>query len=891
MTAMESGTLHELERYRADIVSELLMKPPPQAEQRHLVSSVEGHALDYIEVLRMPRDGAQAWSTVRDWRDLCVRKVYHGRWRHMNEPEMNLLRRAKHGGVASYLRHEVAADARGVETEVFTMSYRGPDLEKWLALCAGGAIDPFREADCWLRLVWHLLDTVLLPFHARGFVHCDLKPDNVCLPAVEVHVDGEALTGYLDLRELSLIDLGSALGPVEEDERGRTRLRCNVSVVQGETEHSHARYVSDYYAERIRDPECRLALDGRADLYSLAYWLRRLVLALDTTSTGDGPWPQATLREDIAGGTAQRALLRNLPGLIWNAADRYENNAHALPHAALAATLRQVTPANEDRWFFRVPMHLEGQDWRTHRTRAESALRSILGGRAPEAISTHSPMNTMPFGSTRMMIDDAPSQPPAQRPAQRPPPLRTTPGTAAPTAVFTGEATAANPRDHASPIRTTPPAPPVLPRITPPVLPQATSTPAIPNPYLGAKTSASDQKAASAAHAHAAAPSSAASTAPNPYVQANPPAPAAEPPTYHPSQATSPETRYDTRPMPQVEATHSSGKEKSSALLLLMIIVGILAYSGLIGFLSTLPNDEYSAEEAEPATEAIDYAGDAAAAAGDAAAAGTDATAGADAAAGDAAADAAAEAGHAAVADELPAILQVDGCYACGQMMPIDEGSFLMGSPPEEADRHDDEGPQHHVYVSAFQIGRTEVTQAQWQAVMGENPSQSSDCGPACPVDSVSGEDIDRFIAKLNALDPNWDYGLPTEAQWEYAARAGTTTRYWWGDNFAASSNTSSVSRADAFSANPWGLYQVHGSVFELTRGCLYAYQTADQLIDGSWSARCSARQPWRIMRGGSWAQPTDIWRSAFRGSISQEKKYLDVGFRLMRTPSEEAKK
>jgi hypothetical protein len=113
---MDGGALKELEQYRSDILDELLLKPPRAAERRHLLASAEGLALDYIEVLRMPRDGARAWATVRDWRDLCVRKVCHGRWRHMNEPEMNLLRRVKLGGVASYLRHEMAADARGEET-------------------------------------------------------------------------------------------------------------------------------------------------------------------------------------------------------------------------------------------------------------------------------------------------------------------------------------------------------------------------------------------------------------------------------------------------------------------------------------------------------------------------------------------------------------------------------------------------------------------------------------------------------------------------------------------------------------------------------------------------------------------------------------------------------
>ena len=115
----------------------------------------------------------------------------------------------------------------------------------------------------------------------------------------------------------------------------------------------------------------------------------------------------------------------------------------------------------------------------------------------------------------------------------------------------------------------------------------------------------------------------------------------------------------------------------------------------------------------------------------------------------------------------------------------IEPGTFEMGSPETEAGRYDNETLHPVTLSQPFYLGKTEVTQGQWQAVMGSNPSQFSDCGRTCPVEQVSWEDAQEFIAALNRREGVETYRLPTEAEWEYAARAGTQTAYHFGDDAA----------------------------------------------------------------------------------------------------------
>ncbi|RJP32347.1 MAG: formylglycine-generating enzyme family protein, partial [Candidatus Omnitrophota bacterium] len=117
------------------------------------------------------------------------------------------------------------------------------------------------------------------------------------------------------------------------------------------------------------------------------------------------------------------------------------------------------------------------------------------------------------------------------------------------------------------------------------------------------------------------------------------------------------------------------------------------------------------------------------------------------------------------------------------EMVLIPAGTFTMGSPSSEKDRDDDEGPQHQVTISKpFYIGKYPVTQAQWLAVMGTNPAEGYGVGNDYPVYNISWNDCQEFIKKLNQMGQG-EFRLPTEAEWEYACRAGTTTRFFWGND------------------------------------------------------------------------------------------------------------
>ena len=154
----------------------------------------------------------------------------------------------------------------------------------------------------------------------------------------------------------------------------------------------------------------------------------------------------------------------------------------------------------------------------------------------------------------------------------------------------------------------------------------------------------------------------------------------------------------------------------------------------------------------------------------------------------------------------------------------IPAGKFTMGSPENESGRDSDEGPQHRVTLTKeFYMGETEVTQGLWKAVMGNNPSNFKDCGDDCPVEQVYWNVVQEFIKKLNRMVSGGNFRLPTEAEWEYAVRAGNTSRYSFGENesrlgqyawYRSNSNMRTHSVAQK-KPNAWGLYDMHGNVWE----------------------------------------------------------------------------
>ena len=211
----------------------------------------------------------------------------------------------------------------------------------------------------------------------------------------------------------------------------------------------------------------------------------------------------------------------------------------------------------------------------------------------------------------------------------------------------------------------------------------------------------------------------------------------------------------------------------------------------------------------------------------------------------------------------------------------IPAGDFLMGSPEDEEGRSYNES-QHEVRISeGFWMGKYEVTQGGWEAVMGTNPSHFSDCGPRCPAEEVSWVDTQEFIRRLNSRESGrgYVYRLPTEAEWEYGARAGTPgPRYGELDEIAwyNSDRTHPVGQKRP---NAWGLHDMLGNVFEWV-GDWHARYPSGLVTDPEGPESGSHR----VHRGGCWFIIATNVRSAYRGGLSPGARYYHLGFRLVRT-------
>lgn len=222
------------------------------------------------------------------------------------------------------------------------------------------------------------------------------------------------------------------------------------------------------------------------------------------------------------------------------------------------------------------------------------------------------------------------------------------------------------------------------------------------------------------------------------------------------------------------------------------------------------------------------------------------------------------------------------------RMKRIPAGSVDMGSSAGQEDRIDDEGPMHRVMIGKpFYLGVFEVTQAQWGAVMGACPAKRGG-EPLFPVENVSWDDCQAFIAKLNAMGIG-TFRLPTEAEWEYACRAGTQTAYSFGrrtadlDEYAwyDGNSGSSPHQVGTKEPNPWGLYDMHGNVWEWCGDWYGPYGK-----DGQTDPAGATAGTYRVYRGGSWGRPSGCCRSAHRSGCSPSYRLGDLGFRLvMETP------
>ena len=237
-------------------------------------------------------------------------------------------------------------------------------------------------------------------------------------------------------------------------------------------------------------------------------------------------------------------------------------------------------------------------------------------------------------------------------------------------------------------------------------------------------------------------------------------------------------------------------------------------------------------------------------------------------------------------------------CDECPEMVVIPSGGFSMGSPPDpEQDPfsnakpvkigEDNEKPQHRVTIQSFAIGKYELTQEQWYAVMGNNPSFFK--GRKLPVETVSWDDAQLFVQKLSQKTGK-KYRLPSEAEWEYAARAGSTTTYPWGNSdaelhvyawfIAIANGTNPVGLKKP---NQFGLYDMLGNVWEWTQDCWNPSYSGAPTDGSAWmGGNCSQR----VLRGGSWnfKLPQNL-RSAYRFRSTTAVRSDDSGFRVARTP------
>jgi formylglycine-generating enzyme required for sulfatase activity len=242
----------------------------------------------------------------------------------------------------------------------------------------------------------------------------------------------------------------------------------------------------------------------------------------------------------------------------------------------------------------------------------------------------------------------------------------------------------------------------------------------------------------------------------------------------------------------------------------------------------------------------------------------------------------------------LPKKLTVDlGGGVKLEMVLIPVGEFTMGSPDMDKDAKDVEKPQHRVRITKpFYLGKYLVTQEQWEAVMGGNPSEFK--GPKNPVETVSWDDCQQFFGKLNATSAagGGKFQLPTEALWEYACRAGNKTKYCFGDDdsklgdyawYDANSDNKTHPVGEK-KPNAWGLYDMHGNVWEWCQDWFAnGYYKESPVNDPTGAAMGSNR----VLRGGSGISPAGYCRSAFRDSNVPGSRFYNLGLRVSLIPAD----
>jgi formylglycine-generating enzyme required for sulfatase activity len=215
------------------------------------------------------------------------------------------------------------------------------------------------------------------------------------------------------------------------------------------------------------------------------------------------------------------------------------------------------------------------------------------------------------------------------------------------------------------------------------------------------------------------------------------------------------------------------------------------------------------------------------------------------------------------------------------ELVRIPPGKFMMGS----MNGFDNEKPVHEVTINySFYMGKYEVTEAQWQAVMDNNPSQIKGCGANCPVEGVSWNEVQQFIRRLNQLNNGYTYRLPTEAEWEYACRAGTTGDYYaadvekigWDENNAGKKKHPVGQKKP----NAFGLYDMSGNVSEYCMDRHHDNYNGAPIDGGAWLRGGEPNR--RVSRGGDWFYGVTFCRSAARNNPAPFGAWDTEGFRIV---------
>jgi formylglycine-generating enzyme required for sulfatase activity len=226
-------------------------------------------------------------------------------------------------------------------------------------------------------------------------------------------------------------------------------------------------------------------------------------------------------------------------------------------------------------------------------------------------------------------------------------------------------------------------------------------------------------------------------------------------------------------------------------------------------------------------------------------------------------------------------------------LVRIEPGEFTMGSPAGEPMREAQEHAHRVRLTRPFELGRYEVTQEEWRKVMGTSPSAHAGCD-RCPVENVNFTEVREFLRRLDELSPLHGFRLPTEAEWEMACRAGTTTPFATGTTLGTGDanvnghwpypgaprgrDRGTTTRVGTFAPSAWGLFDMHGNVWEWTADlhCPYPEGSATDPL-----GRCDSEL--QVIRGGSWAFGADSARCALRYTHRPQDRGPSLGFRVAR--------